>query len=283
MTTQTRSVFRDSLDTVPEQSPLDPKFVKLMKLLADPGQDGMAYDNIPLRFINLGNNVRKRIDMDSPGMIALMESLQVDGLINPITIVAQDGAPTLKAGFRRYRAMEALGWETTRVTLKTNPDHQGDVLQAIENVIREDLDALDFCDALKIIKTHGGLSNDRVAERVGLKDRGLVGYYLKAADWPQSAKDKFRAAGLTRVHIYRICRHVESNDAGKLEEMIQQIKEPHRQGASVDPDVKGKIAAIMKKHSLGKERRGTFRKAAASYYAMDEAERKAFKAFMKSI
>lgn len=267
----------------PETLPIEqqPKYERLCHALKHEEADGKIVD-VPLAYVSLGRNIRKRVDMDSPQMVALKASLDSEGLIHPVTIVLEDGKPTLKAGFRRFKAMQAIGWTETKAMIRTRSDVKGDVIQAVENILREDLDALDYCDALKLIKEKEGISNEDLAARVGLKDRGLIGYYLKASDWDEDAKEAFRAAGFTRVHVYRICRLDESNDKAKLLEMIQQLKEPHRQGASaVDDEIKTKIAQVIKSHKI--PRKGAFRKAATSYYGLDPKERKAFKDFIKSL
>lgn len=266
-----------------------PKFLKLCEILQSPDKDGSAVD-VPLEFIHLGKNVRKKIDPESEAFKALVQSLKKDGLINPVTIQLENGKPTLKAGFRRYKAISTLGWPQIKVIVKTRPDANGDVIQAIENIVREDLDPLDYCDALKLIKSHESLtSNDALAERVGLKDRGLVGYYLKAADWPEDIKDQFRETGLTRTHIFKICRSKETSETPEqLRKAIafyaaamkaNENKVPERQGATaapIDKATQATINKLLRENNVEKGHRKKVKKLASLYTQMEPNEKKAF-------
>lgn len=98
---------------------------------------------------------RQRIDSD---VSDLAESIQVLGLLNPITVVLQrEGmgglesrdVPVLVAGLRRLRACEALGWETIQANVLELYDLDLELAEIDENIIREDLTALERGEQLE--------------------------------------------------------------------------------------------------------------------------------------
>jgi len=266
------------------------------RLCSDEKNDGRTLP-VPIEFISLGSNIRTNIDVTHPRFLAMKDTIEKDGLYHHVTVMLEDGKPTLKAGFRRLTSCKMLGHDTIRVMIKNKAGSDGELIQIYENIHREDLDPLDFCEALKVIKRKENISNlDKLASHVGLKDRGIVGYYLKAADWPPEAKALFRKSGLlNRSHIFKIARFKESNDPMELIRLIEQhallaqrqhekqqessdpSNKEERPGTGVDPLVKKHIDTFLKARTdVPKEIKIRLRKMAVTYSSLSKSERKAF-------
>jgi ParB family chromosome partitioning protein len=102
-------------------------------------------------------------------ILALAESIQEDGLINPLTVkdLGKDKGYRLIAGFRRFKALQHLG--ARRVDVKSVKGKTKDeaVLQLIENIHREDLNPMDVARGLdKIRQLEGIKKQSDLAKRV---------------------------------------------------------------------------------------------------------------------
>ena len=146
------------------------------------------------------NQPRKKFDDDA--LLALAESIRHSGVISPI-LVARDGARyTIIAGERRWRAARLANLSTIPAIVREWDDVKRQEAALIENIQREDLNAIEEAQGIHTLMTECALTQEAVAERLG-RSRSAVANLLRLLSLPariQSAvTDGTLSAGHARV------------------------------------------------------------------------------------
>jgi ParB family transcriptional regulator, chromosome partitioning protein len=136
-----------------------------------------------------------RINFDAERLAELTRAIQSQGIIEPL-IVRRIGAADaiggetdgpryeLIAGERRLRAARAAGLEAVPVVVRELDDRAALEMSLVENIVREDLNAVEEGLAFFRLVDHFGLTHDEIAARVG-KSRPYVGNTLRLLELPQ--------------------------------------------------------------------------------------------------
>src|SRR5258708_34815921 len=131
-----------------------------------------------------------RINFDKERLAELTRAIQSQGISEPL-IVRRIDAPEadgpryeLIAGDRRLRAARAAGLETVPVVVRELDDRAALEMSLVENIVREDLNAVEEGLAFFRLVDHFGLSHDDIATRVG-KSRPYVSNSLRLLELPQ--------------------------------------------------------------------------------------------------
>lgn len=118
-----------------------------------------------------------RTEFNDEALARLARSLDADGLLQPITVRrADEGRFVVVSGERRLRAARSLGWPTIPSIIRELDDDAFRRLQLLENVVRENLNAVEYAKALKRMVDEG-MSVADIAASVG-EDPGNVTYYI---------------------------------------------------------------------------------------------------------
>ena len=125
-----------------------------------------------------------RRSFDEEAMQELADSIREHGVISPITLRDNgDGTYMIIAGERRFRASKLAGLERIPAYIRTAKDEQVMEWALIENIQREDLDAIEIALAYQRLMDDYNLTQERMAERVG-KKRATVANYLRLLKLP---------------------------------------------------------------------------------------------------
>jgi ParB family chromosome partitioning protein len=127
-----------------------------------------------------------RKNFDSEALSQLADSISTHGLIQPI--IVRKGAADLYeivAGERRWRASKMAGLTEVPVVVIEADDQKTDELALIENIQRENLNAVEECYAYKALLDEYNLTQETVATRVG-KSRSTITNSLRLLDLPDS-------------------------------------------------------------------------------------------------
>ncbi len=131
-----------------------------------------------------------RINFDKERLAELTLAIQSQGIIEPL-IVRRIDAPEndgpryeLIAGERRLRAARAAGLETVPVVVRELDDRAALEMSLVENIVRENLNAVEEGLAFFRLVDHFGLTHDQVAARVG-KSRSYVSNSIRLLELPQ--------------------------------------------------------------------------------------------------
>lgn len=108
----------------------------------------------------------------------LAESIAIHGVLQPIVVIEADDGYRLIAGERRLRAVKQLQLPTIPAVVRTANEQEQLELALVENLQRSDLNALDEARAYRHLMDEFGLTQERVAARVG-RSRSTVANTLR--------------------------------------------------------------------------------------------------------
>ncbi len=119
---------------------------------------------------------------------SLADSIAKEGVIQPIVVrKAGDSLYEIIVGERRWRAAQMAGLKEIPAVVREATDEQMLEVALVENIFREDLNAIDRAMAYRRYCEAFGLSADQVAQRLG-EDRSTVTNYLRLLDLPNEVK-----------------------------------------------------------------------------------------------
>jgi len=181
------------------------------------------------------NPNQPRTHFDEDALTELATSIRELGVISPITLRKNDdGTYLIIAGERRFRASKLVGLKSIPAYVKTAADEQVMEMALIENIQREDLNAIEIALTFYRLMEEYKLTQERLSDRVG-KKRATIANYLRLLRLPaeiqMGIKDKkidmghARAIlGLTdpaaQLHLYEL---IVKNDFSvrKVEELVR--------------------------------------------------------------
>lgn len=144
---------------------------------------GSSISEIALSQI-VANPDQPRRTFDEEALEELADSIREHGVISPITLRDNgDGSYMIIAGERRFRASKLAGLEQIPAYIRTAKDEQVMEWALIENIQREDLDAIEIALAYQRLMDEYNLTQERMSERVG-KKRATVANYLRLLRLP---------------------------------------------------------------------------------------------------
>ena len=179
------------------------------------------------------NQPRTHFDEDS--LTELATSIRELGVISPITLRKNDdGTYLIIAGERRFRASKLVGLKSIPAYVKTAADEQVMEMALIENIQREDLNAIEIALTFYRLMEEYKLTQERLSDRVG-KKRATIANYLRLLRLPaeiqMGIKDKKIDMGHARailglpepaaqLHLYELILKGELS-VRKVEELVR--------------------------------------------------------------
>ncbi len=124
------------------------------------------------------NPQQPRTIFDEQAIDELSKSIKETGIIQPILVVPEEDHYRIVVGERRWRAAQKAGLRTVPVIIRNLPREKELEVQIIENIHRENLNPLEIAQAFQQLSTELGLTQQEIAERVGM-DRASVANYLR--------------------------------------------------------------------------------------------------------
>ncbi|MBO4851273.1 MAG: ParB/RepB/Spo0J family partition protein [Prevotella sp.] len=189
-------------------------------------QGSSTINEIPLEQIEANPNQPRRA-IDPTALQELAESIQQLGIIQPITL-RQTGSERYQivAGERRWRASQQAGLTTIPAYIRTIDDESVMEMALVENIQREDLNAIEIALAYAHLLEQDGMTQEKVAERVG-KSRVAVANYLRLLKLPAQVQMALQKHTIDMGHA----RALLSLDSPT--QQLQVFEEILRTGASV--------------------------------------------------
>jgi len=148
---------------------------------------GHELQTLPIEFLQRGK-YQPRKDMKPDTLQELADSIKAQGVIQPIVVrsIGQDKYEIV-AGERRWRASQLAGLQEVPVVIKDIDDRAAMAVALIENIQREDLNALEESEALKRLLDEFDMTHQQVADAVG-KSRAMVSNLLRLIDLQNDVK-----------------------------------------------------------------------------------------------
>lgn len=191
------------------------------------------------------NPFQPRTEFDQTALEELADSIKLQGLIQPIT-VRQDraGHYQLISGERRLRASKLAGLKTIPAYIRTANDQQMLEMALIENIQRENLNAIEVALSFQRMIDEVGLKQEELGERVS-KNRSTVANYLRLLKLPPVIQAAIRDGQLSMGHARALIsipeidkqlyayREIVKNGLSvrRTEELVREIQEGRTKAA----------------------------------------------------
>ena len=197
------------------------------------------------------NPFQPRTDFDPQALQELSESILLQGLIQPITVrKIGENAYQLISGERRYRASKLAGITEIPAYIRTANDQQMLEMALIENIQRENLNAIEVALSFQRMIEECNLKQEELGERVS-KNRSTVTNYLRLLKLPPVIQAAIRDGELTMGHACALINVGEVDkqlyifklivDLGlsvrKAEELVREIQNGNKKKAQKDKNV----------------------------------------------
>jgi len=182
---------------------------------------GDMVQKIPVGLIR-PNRHQPRRNFDEASLAELSGSILERGLLQPISVWKDSGEDhyELIAGERRLRATKLAGLTEIDAIVKKNLDDEQKLgLSLIENIQREDLNAVDTALAYKQLMDGFGASQADIAKRVG-KSRGAVSNTLRLLELDEDIRQGIQAGAISEGHARAL---ISIPDSAKRREFYQRI------------------------------------------------------------
>lgn len=158
---------------------------------------------IPMDQIEV-NPKQPRHDFDEQALKELSESIALHDIIQPITVAKMaNGKYRLISGERRFRASKMAGLKDIPAYIRTVDDQELLELALLENLQRENLNAMEIALSYKRLMDECTLTQEQVAERMK-KERSTVANYLRLLKLPPDIQKSVRDAQLSMGHARAI-------------------------------------------------------------------------------
>ena len=142
---------------------------------------------LPIEFLQRGK-YQPRKDMNPETLRELADSIKAQGIIQPIVVRLIAGQQyEIIAGERRWRAAQLAALQEVPVVIKQLDDRSVLAVALIENIQREDLNALEEAEALRRLLDEFEMTHQQIAEAVG-KSRATVSNLLRLLDLHSDVK-----------------------------------------------------------------------------------------------
>ncbi len=158
-----------------------------------------AVNEIPLKQIEV-NPFQPRTNFDEEALNELVASVEEHGIIQPITIrKASNNKYQLITGERRMRAAQKAGLRRIPAYVREAGDESMLELALVENIQREDLDAIEVAISYQRLIEEFSLTQERLGDRAG-KKRATIANYLRLLNLPAEVQTSIREKRVSMGH-----------------------------------------------------------------------------------
>lgn len=227
-----------------------------------------AINEIPISQIT-PNPDQPRTSFDETALEELATSIRELGIIQPLTLRSMGpGAYQIISGERRYRAAKLVGLDTVPAYVRTVNDAELTEMALIENIQREDLNAIEIALTFRKLIDQYKLTQERLSERIG-KNRATIANFLRLLKLPAEVqlglRDKAVDMGHARALLsvekpsLQLKLYNEILKKGLSVRQVEQLVKQYREPAAKGDDAKVKSAKsfsskdyeILRKHLAG--------------------------------
>lgn len=200
-------------------------------------QGSSTINEIPIAQIEANPNQPRR-EFDPDALQELATSIREIGIIQPITLrQIDDNRFQIIAGERRWRASQIAGLTAIPAYIRTISDESIMEMALVENIQREDLNAIEIALAYQHLLENNGMTQEKVSERVG-KSRAAIANYLRLLRLPAQIQLSLQKKEIDMGHArallsldspslqIKLYREIMKNNYSvrKVEEMVNLLK-----------------------------------------------------------
>ena len=200
-------------------------------------QGSSTINEIAIEEIEANPNQPRR-EFEEAALQELATSIREIGIIQPITLrQVADNRFQIIAGERRWRASQIAGLQAIPAYIRTISDESVMEMALVENIQREDLNAIEIALAYEHLLEASGMTQEKVSERVG-KSRTAITNYLRLLKLPAQVQMALQKKEIDMGHArallaidspslqIKLFKEVQKDgwSVRKVEEMVQQLK-----------------------------------------------------------
>ncbi len=155
---------------------------------------------LPIDLIQRGR-YQPRMDMKTETLQELADSIKVQGIVQPVVVrrLTEQGRYELIAGERRWRAAQIAGLHDIPAIIRDIPDQAAASIALIENIQREELNALEEANAISRLVNEFSMTHQDVAEAVG-RSRAAVTNILRLLELGEPVKRMLEVGDIEMGH-----------------------------------------------------------------------------------
>ncbi|WP_274365063.1 ParB/RepB/Spo0J family partition protein [Paenibacillus thermotolerans] len=240
------------------------------------------------------NPYQPRKHFDDDGIAELASSIKEHGVIQPIIVRSVLKGYEIIAGERRWRASQKAGMATIPAVVRSFTDQQVMEIALIENLQREDLNAMEVATAYQNLIDTFSLTQEELSVKVG-KSRSHIANFLRLLQLPSKVKNYVSRGTLSMGHARAIAGLKDEKSilelteltiakewsVRELEEEIRRREDPQQKKAALAKKVKRDPYIHELEESLREMLRTTVKikankdkgKIEISYYSADDLQR----------
>ena len=192
------------------------------------------------------NTNQPREKYDEAKIDELKKSIEEKGLLQPILVRKISSGYEVIAGERRLRAARALNLSEIPVIIKNVSDEEALVLALIENIQREELNAIEEARAFKKLMDNFGLSQNEIAKSLG-KDNSTISNILRLLKLPSEIQQGIINGALSMGHARAL---IGIDDINKQKDIYNEIITKALSVRSVENIVKKYLVVNLKKKKI---------------------------------
>ena len=191
----------------------------ITKTIKDERKDKMTVVQLDIGHVRPNPNQPRKY-FDEEALSGLAESIKSQGIIQPLTV--EEIAPgefSIIAGERRYRAAKIAGLEKIPAIVVNINEIQRIQMSLIENIQRENLNAIEEATAYQYLIDHPGFTQEMVSQKVG-KSRSAIANSLRLLSLSDKMKDDIVSGAMSAGHARAILSLVNPADRDLLRDKI---------------------------------------------------------------
>ena len=203
-----------------------------------------------------------RRSFDEAKIDELASSIRNQGIIQPLIVRPRNDGFELIAGERRWRAAMRAGLSHVPVLVRDASDHEAMQIALVENLQREDLNAIEEANGYRRLQEEFHWSQEEMAEKVG-KSRPAISNSLRLLTLPSEVQQEVASGNLpagqarallglhTEPLIISACREVIAKGLStrETEKMVRTLlvgRRRRRQTPLLDPDLKSIVEELQR-------------------------------------
>ncbi|CCI84340.1 chromosome partitioning protein SpoOJ [Lactobacillus pasteurii DSM 23907 = CRBIP 24.76] len=184
----------------------------------------------------VANPYQPRRQFSEESINELAQTLDKEGLLQPIVVRQKDDKYEIIAGERRFRAAQVLNWEKIPAIINNMSDDQAASLALIENLQREDLNPIDEANAYSNLMKLNNLTQSELAKNVG-KSQSYVANKLRLLKLTPKVQNYLASKQITARHGRALIGLSEKDQGRVVDEILANsltVKETEQIALDVD-------------------------------------------------
>ena len=165
------------------------------------------------------NRSQPRKQFNEDALLELSESIKQYGILQPLLVSDKKDYYEIIAGERRWRAAKLAGLKEVPVIVKEFSEQEVVEISLIENIQRENLNAIEEASAYQYLIDHSGYTQEMVAQKVG-KSRSAIANSLRLLSLSDKMKDDIVSGAMSAGHARAILSLINPADRELLRDKI---------------------------------------------------------------